>query len=156
MRPRRDEPEAPKPTFFIDRCLGQGDVVTALRDLGEIVEVHDAHFEIDCADEVWLAEVSRRGWAILTKDKRVRRRPAELAALRESRAAVFVLTGGGMTGPAISAAFTAALPRIKRLLRTHARPLVATVSSHGAVAVVIGERRGGRRKHDDAGEGSVG
>jgi hypothetical protein len=151
--PRRDQADAPKPTFFIDRCLGQGDVVIALRELGETVEVHDAHFDIDCPDEVWLTEVSKRGWVILTKDKRVRRRPAELAALRESMAAVFVLTAGGMSGSAMAAAFTAALPRMNRLLRTHTRPLVAAVSSHGTLTVVSGERRGGRRKDDEVGSG---
>jgi hypothetical protein len=151
---RRELPDAPQPTFFIDRCLGQGEIVTALRELGESVEVHDRHFSMDCADEVWLGETARRRWVVLTKDQRVRRRPAELAALRENDAAVFVLTGGGMSGAAMAAAFVAALPRIKRLLRTHIRPLVAAVSSHGAVAVVIGERRGGRRKDGEAGAGS--
>jgi hypothetical protein len=151
VRPRREEPHAPILTLFIDRCLGQGEIVNALRGQGETVSVHDDHFATDCPDETWISDVSVRGWIILTKDQRVRRRPAELAALRHSNAAVFVLTAGGLSGAGIAQAFTAALPRMKRILRTHTRPLVATVSSLGGITVVIGDRRGGRRKDERPG-----
>jgi hypothetical protein len=116
--------------------------------LGETVEVHDDHFAIDCPDEEWLREVARRGWAILTKDRRIRRRPAELTALIESNAAAFVLTAGSLSGPAMAAAFVAALPRMKRILENYTRPIIVLVSHGGETALRVGERRGARRKPD--------
>lgn len=99
--------------------------------------------------------VAARSWVVLTKDKRVRRRPAEVEALKASRAAVFVLTGGMMSGPAMAAALVAALPRMKRILATHTRPLLGLVAASGATTVAIGERRGGRRRSVDR-EGAEG
>lgn len=36
----------------------------------------------DAADEVWLAHVGRLGWVAVFRDRRIRYRPAELAALK--------------------------------------------------------------------------
>jgi PIN like domain len=44
----------------------------ALRVAGAQIEVHDDHFPQDAPDELWLPEVGRRGWAVLTKDDRIR------------------------------------------------------------------------------------
>jgi hypothetical protein len=45
------------------------------------VEVHDDHFAPDAPDAVWLRVVGERGWVVLTKDERIRRRPLEREAL---------------------------------------------------------------------------
>ncbi len=42
-------------TFFIDRCLGSKRIVTALRQAGMTVEIHDDNFapdapDVDCTD----------------------------------------------------------------------------------------------------------
>jgi hypothetical protein len=33
-------------------------------------EIHEGNFDSDAPDEVWLAEVGRRGWVVLLKDDR--------------------------------------------------------------------------------------
>ncbi len=133
-------------SFFLDRCLGTSVVREELRRAGAAVEVHDDHFPQDCRDEDWLAEIGGLNWVLLTKDTRIRYRPAEKEALIRAKVAAFVLTGGDMTGEEIGQAFAKALPHMKRVLRNYRRPIFATVSRSGRVFVHIGERIGSRRK----------
>jgi hypothetical protein len=73
---------------------------------------------------------------ILTRDERIRYRPAERTALIRAGVAAFVLVARKMTGQEMAAAFVAALPAMKRLVGSRARPFVATVG-RGAVRVVV-------------------
>ena len=77
--------------FFVDRSLGRHIVARALRVAGVLVEVHDDHFAQNAPDEVWLPEVGRRGWAVLTKDERIRYRDAETTAAIAAGVALFIL-----------------------------------------------------------------
>jgi hypothetical protein len=56
--------------FFLDRSIGKNIVARALREHGARIEPHDDHFERNTEEPRWIAEVSRRGWAIITKDRR--------------------------------------------------------------------------------------
>jgi hypothetical protein len=49
-------------------------------------------------DEAWLALAGERGWAVLMKDDSIRRRPAELAALRAAAVKAFCVTNANLTG----------------------------------------------------------
>jgi len=133
------KPFAAKPpdetVFFIDRSLGVDPIRTELIKVGLAVEIHDDHFARDEEDRVWLRVVGERGWIVLTKDQKLRYRRLEMAALRASRARVFVLTAGNLRGAEIAAVFLAALPRIRRLLRSRPGPFVARVSQSGHVAI---------------------
>lgn len=46
----------------------------------------------DVDDDVWIPIVAGRGWSIITRDKAIQRRPAEMAAVRDSGAKMFALT----------------------------------------------------------------
>lgn len=88
---KRSAAKPPEGTvFFIDRSLGIEPIRTTHIEAGLSVEIHDAHFQRDEEDRVWLKEVGRRGWVVLTKDQRLRYRPLEIGALRASNARVFV------------------------------------------------------------------
>ncbi len=67
--------------FFIDRSLGSKIVANALRQAGAEVHIHDDYFPANARDEEWLRVVGQRGWVVLTKDKMIRYRGPELAAL---------------------------------------------------------------------------
>lgn len=64
----------PEPVLFLDECLGSTDVPDALRKEGIRVEMLHEHFDLATQDTTWLAEVGKRGWVVLTKDQRIRRR----------------------------------------------------------------------------------
>lgn len=42
-------------------------------------------------DDQWIPVVASNGWAIISRDKRIERRPAELAAVRDQGAKLFTL-----------------------------------------------------------------
>jgi hypothetical protein len=49
------------------RAIGRRLAAEGLR-----VELHDDHFPQGTPDVVWLTEVGKRGWIVLTKDTRIR------------------------------------------------------------------------------------
>jgi predicted nuclease of predicted toxin-antitoxin system len=127
--------------FFIDRSLGRRVVPNGLRAAGEEVRIHDEHFPQDAKDETWLAAVGRSGWVVLTKDKHIRYRAAEIQVLRAANVRAFVLTSrGDLTGAEVSRIFVKALPAIKRICERAAPPFVALVERTGKVRLASGER----------------
>ena len=122
--------------FFIDRSLGKNVVAAALRAAGATVEVHDDHFVQDALDQVWLSDVGRRGWVVLTKDERIRYRSAETTAAANAGVALFIFVGKGVRGEGIAEAFVKALPAMHSLLTRSSRPFVAKVSRTGTVTMV--------------------
>ena len=99
------------------------------------VEIHDDHFARDEEDAVWLAEVSKRSWVVLTKDQKLRYRPLEISALRASGARVFVLIGGNLRAIEIAAIFEAALPGMQRILTSRKGPFIARISKDARITV---------------------
>ena len=130
----------PLPPLFIDRSLGRLTIAAALRAQGAEVHTHDAHFPADARDEDWLAEVGRRGWAVVTKDARIRYRQTELAALLAGGVRAFVLTRGDLSGPEMAAILVRALPRIARFSTRYEPPFVARVSVSGKVQLIYKPR----------------
>jgi hypothetical protein len=65
-----------------------------LRQVGARVEIHDAHFPSGTPDEVWLQEIGRRGWGVLTKDANIRYHPLEKQAIQASGVVAVILTKG--------------------------------------------------------------
>ena len=119
---------AERPTFFIDRCLGGKTIVEALRNAGATVEPHDAHFVQNAQDVDWIPIIAERGWAILTKDKNIRRRHTEREALLLSLARVFTLTSGNMRGVDMANLFISHLPQMEQIVQTQPAPFVYAVS----------------------------
>jgi len=131
---RQKLPESP--TLFLDRFLGTKTVAVALRNAGSKVEVHDDHFAQDATDETWLTVVGKRGWIVLTKDRRIRFRAIERAALINAVVRAFVLTAGDINGAAMAAVFLKALPKILRFSAKYASPFIATISKTGSVTML--------------------
>jgi len=127
----------PKPVFFLDKNLGRYDVAEALRNAGYVAEILTDHFEHDTPDTLWAPEVGRRGWIIVTKDNRVRRRPLELRALWSANVPAFVLRSGDTTGPQNAQAILAAMPTIHELINRKPWPFIATISATGAVHLLL-------------------
>lgn len=111
--------------YFTDRDLGKrfGEILKAG---GLTVERHADHFAPDTADEVWLAEIGRRGWIALTHDRRIRYKPNEREAVMRHGLALLVIVGNAPFAD-LAHAFVATIPRIEQFLASHQAPFIAKV-----------------------------
>lgn len=119
--------------FFIDRSLGKTHVVNALRNIGELVEIHDDHFNQATADTDWLPIVASKGWVILTADKKIAHRRLEHMAVQESGARMFVLVSGNLSGMEMAEIFVQAVPVMKRFIAKTPAPFMAKVHKNASV-----------------------
>jgi rRNA-processing protein FCF1 len=79
--------------FFVDANFGRN-LVTGLRDLGYTnIEYIYETFDEGVIDEVWLEYVGKKGYAVITKDKMIRKNPKEKAALLKYHIVAFYLGG---------------------------------------------------------------
>lgn len=108
---------AERPEFFLDRSLGRT-TAARLREAGYAIHLIADHYPDDASDipdEDWIGEGCSNGWVLLTKDKRIRYRAAEIEALQEGH--LFCLASGNMNIDGMTRAFVDALPRIERVSR---------------------------------------
>lgn len=106
----------PPPEFFVDRSLGRHRVPQALRTAGWSVRTHhEVYGERDeqVADVEWLRLCGHERYAVLTKDRRLRYRPAEIEAIRRFGVRAFVLTGGSLPASEQVARFERGRQRIE-------------------------------------------
>jgi hypothetical protein len=128
----------PDPVFFLDRNFGRNIAPAALRQAGFTVEVMDDHFPPDTPDDVWLKEVGKRGWFVVTLDERIRYRRLEQDAVRLSKVGMFLLVRWkGSTGQALAEALIAARAGLMRLVAKQSRPFIAKVYRDGGVALWV-------------------
>jgi hypothetical protein len=101
--------------FLADRSIGRR-VVTALRDVGEhvhtLAEVFGEEVSQQLDDDSWIAHAGSRGWAALTKDKKIRHRTAEREAVALHRVPLFALSNGNMGFADMAGAFLSGMPQI--------------------------------------------
>lgn len=83
-------------TFFVDRDLGPR-VGEALRSVGVEVVLHHERFGPSVADVDWIAAVSEEQLIILSRDRKMRTRPAEREAFEKAGARCFVVATGAST-----------------------------------------------------------
>jgi len=125
------------PVFFVDRCLGAHVVPTAIRSAGYAVELHSTHFEQDAPDDVWIPEVGRRHWIILTKDRHIRSNRIEIEALMAAGTPSFTLMSADTTGPQNALSIVAALPVMLRFISKSPAPFVAGITRAGSVNMLL-------------------
>jgi hypothetical protein len=96
------------------------------------VALHD-RFPIDVSDEEWLGVASDEGWIVLSRDKRIRRKPNELAALRASKVVLFTLVAGNATAADTAHIVGEALPRMFALAKGAKRPVLFAIYRDGKI-----------------------
>jgi hypothetical protein len=116
--------------------LGRKIIAEKLRQSAVKVEIHDDHFVQNTPDEHWIAEVGKRGWIVLTKDDRIRYRPAALEAYRTHNVRVFIFGSGEMKAQQMADAFVKALPKISQFATRKAAPFFARISRSGLVSAL--------------------
>jgi hypothetical protein len=103
------------------------------------IELHDDHFAQGTLDIVWLPVVGARGWVVLTKDTRIRHRPAERQALLSAGIRAFAFTSGSLSGAQMGDAIVKALPKMMALLASHPNAFVARITAASDVAILLEE-----------------
>lgn len=119
--------------LFVDRDASSGRLFQALRDAGIPFEAHRDHFAHDTPDTDWLREVGRRGWLVLTRDQNIRRKPDELAALREADVILFALTSGNLSAQETAEVVVGAWPKMKRMAAAIKPPAIFSLTRGGEV-----------------------
>ena len=95
--------------------MGTRTVPEALRAAGAVVECHQDHFAPTAPDEEWLRIAGKRGWVVITKDRRIRFREAEKASIIESKALAFLIISANIGGEELASILVRALPAILQL-----------------------------------------
>lgn len=114
------------PVFFADRNLGKT-IWEGLWRGGFQIERHKDHFVHDSPDAEWLVEVGRRGWYVLTLDRKIRYRPNEKAAVLAAGVGLFILVGRTATHAELARNFVATKSRLYDFIQTHQRPFIARI-----------------------------
>lgn len=111
--------------------MGGKELSEALRKWRLTVHLSRDLFGKGVADEVLLEKAGERGWILLTKDRRIRWRPPELAALKRARVRALFFGAGDMTSAQMIRSFRAALPRIQRLIKREKPPFLRRITPKG-------------------------
>ena len=126
--------------IFIDRSIPRSVADGLKRVRGDVIWLED-RFAPDVPDSEWLAEAGREGWLVITRDKRIRHRPAEKDAIREHGVGCFVLGHRkNLTREAYLSFLPPLLDEMERLFAETSRPFVYVVDSAGAMRQVALER----------------
>jgi len=118
-------------TFFFDNNIGQF-IVSGLRGFGEDVCHLTDYFAPDTPDEVWLTFVGQQGMFLVTRDKRIRRRPLELDSLKRNRVGAFILIGKQMGRWDQIEQIICAWPNIKDAAASASPPFAFRVNRFGS------------------------
>jgi uncharacterized protein with PIN domain len=111
------------PEFLIDRSLGRLQLAKALREAGltvrSLVDVYGEAAAQETEDVEWITLASARGWVVLCKDDRIRRRRAEREALTQGRLRVFCLMNANLGFAEQAACF---MTNRQRIIQACAKP----------------------------------
>ena len=115
-------------TFLVDESVGAKIVPEALRELGAVVHTVAERFGQGAPDEQWLVEAGLQGWVVVTRDRMIRKRPNELAALRDANVRAFALTAGAQTGQAAAELLRRRAQKIRNHCRSEKPPFLVTIT----------------------------
>ncbi len=133
------ENDAAGVTFFFDRSIGKA-VPEALRTVRVPAVSHDDHYrpQQEVADETWIEEQTQLGHVFVTKDKGIRYRASEVAAIRSAQARLLVLTDRRANRLRMLRAIMIAWPKIESLVDTEPMgPWIVTISAGGVWRKVL-------------------
>jgi predicted nuclease of predicted toxin-antitoxin system len=100
--------------FFFDNNVSKK-IVEGLKAFGEEVVHLQDEFREDSADIEWLQYVGENELVLITRDERVRRNPAEIAAIKKFKVATFFLGGSHLDRCKLIQQVVRNWPRIKEL-----------------------------------------
>jgi hypothetical protein len=131
MREKLKKPSPTSPLFellesktaiFLDRDQGDKIMPDILKKAGIRVECHSKYFVHNTKDDVWIREVSGKGWLIITSDKKIENDPDSRLAVIESKAKIYFLEENNSRAVYWAASILVSKERIYELARDHSGP----------------------------------
>jgi hypothetical protein len=120
-------------TFFIDRSIDSSLFTDPLKQAAVFVELHRTHFVHDTKDTVWITEVAKRDWIIVTADEKISFNDVEKKAVKTAKAKVLHLTmGKNAYFPDLAVNFLNSYRLIERTFYTKKPPCVAVLTKPNA------------------------
>jgi len=123
-------------TFFIDENLSW-QLAAGMKGFGESVISLREKFPRGTEDVDWLKFVGEEGMVLVTRDEKIRWRPAELAALREHRVGTFFLGGKNLSRCELIQQLVRNWPRMKESANKTTPPYAFRVPRSGTKFVRI-------------------
>jgi len=122
-----EQPLKPSITLFLDATHQAKITAKLLRDLGISVEVHKRYFLPTESDPVWIADCTRRGWAIISGDKGIEYDGVNRHAVVTARAKIFLLTDTESRGTEWAASLVMARHKILRTAAENNGPFYCAI-----------------------------
>lgn len=117
--------------FFLDNNLSPG-LAEGMKAFGEDVVHITEIFADDTDDPDWLPHIGSEGWILITRDKRIRYRPAEWTALKEHGVGAFFMGGKQRSRCQLIQQLVRNWPRMKELAGKTQLPFSFQVPPSGA------------------------
>lgn len=111
-------------TFFLDRASESLALHNALKAQHASVEMHRDHFADTADDELWLPEVARQGWVIISQNQF---NELERLALRNAGGRAFLIVHGDRKAEEEASMIVASLPKMLRILKANPPPFIARI-----------------------------
>jgi hypothetical protein len=124
------------PTFFLDENhCGNSHLHAVFIAASVPFEKHTDYFPRGIDDTVWIPEVARRGWAVLTADTRIRHNALERYAVKQHRLRFFYFARNDFAGIEMGEILRKALPKMIAIAKDESPPFAASISRNGEVTV---------------------
>lgn len=118
--------------FFFDRSVGQA-VPKALRLVHVDVEIHDEVYGLRLVpDEEWIRDGTLRGRVLISRDRKIRRRPDARRLVRSERARMFVLQGNASRLEMLRSMMVA-WERVGLVCRAEEAPFIYSIDRSGTL-----------------------
>lgn len=124
--------------IFIDRSIPRAVAVELRRISDDTVIFLDERFPPDTPDREWLAVAGREGWLVISRDKRIRRRPGEREAIRANGVGCFILGWRkNLTRHEYVEVLAGSLAEMQARFAETPRPFIYVLNARGAMRQVL-------------------
>ena len=124
--------------IFIDRSIPRSVADELRRASDEPVIYLDERFPPGTPDREWLAAAGREGWLVISRDKRIRRRPGERQAILANDVGCFILGWRkNLTREEYVDVLVRSLHEMRALFAETPRPFIYVMNAAGVMRRVL-------------------